>query len=104
VRLTGTVDVLGEVRPVSALARVEPEDGALLVRPTQLDSPDPLDGVEELLVRQRFTFPVPLDPLLFEDRGVDVAVQPAGLAVRDVGQRRRPRLLTPRGPRRVTRV
>jgi len=85
-RLTGTVDVLSEARSVSALARVEPEDGALLVRPTQLDSPDPLEGVEELLVRQRFTFPVPLDPLLFEDRGVDVAVQPAGLAIRASGR------------------
>src|SRR3712207_9198697 len=63
------------LRPVSALAEVAPEAGALLVRPTQLDTPDPLQGVEELLVRQRFTFPVPLDPLLFEDRGVDVAVQ-----------------------------
>ncbi len=84
-RLAGTVDVPGGFRPVSALAEVAPEAGALLVRPTQLDTPDPLQGVEELLVRQRFTFPVPLDPLLFEDRGVDVAVQPAGLAVRTSG-------------------
>ncbi len=84
-RLAGTVDVPGGLRPVAALAEVAPEAGALLVRPTQLDTPDPLRGVEELLVRQRFTFPVPLDPLLFEDRGVDVAVQPAGLAVRTSG-------------------
>ena len=84
-RLTGTVDVPGGIRPVSAVAEVAPEDGALLVRPTRLDTPDALTGVEELLVRQRFTFPVPLDPLLFEDRGVDVAVQPAGLAVRTSG-------------------
>jgi hypothetical protein len=84
-RLTGTVDALGDVRSVTALAGVTAEDGALLVRPTRLDSPDPLEGVQEQLVRQRFTFPVPLDPLLFEDRGVDVAVQPAGLAVRTSG-------------------
>jgi hypothetical protein len=86
-RLTGTVDVLGEMRSVSALARVEPEDGALLVRPTQLEATEPLAGVDELLVRQRFTFPVPLDPLLFESRAdeISVAVRPSGLHVRSSG-------------------
>jgi hypothetical protein len=84
-RLTGTVDTSGGVREVSALAGVAPEAGALLVRPTQLDTPAGLDGLEELLLRQRFTFPVPLDPLLFEEGDVDVAVQPDGLAIRVSG-------------------
>lgn len=84
-RLTGTVDVLGGARPVSALARVAAEEGALLVRPEELRTPVPLDGVEEALLTQRFTFPVPLDPLLFEDRGVEVTVQPDGLAIRTAG-------------------
>ena len=84
-RLSGTVDVLGGVWSISALARVEPEDGALLVEPTQLDASEPLEGVEELLATQRVTFSLPLDPLLVEDRGVDVAVQPSGLAVRTSG-------------------
>jgi hypothetical protein len=84
-RLAGTVDVLGRVRMVSALARAEPEGGALLVQPVRLDSDEPLDGVERLLVAQRFTFPVPLDPLLLEQRTVEVAVRPSGLAVRTSG-------------------
>jgi len=84
-RLTGTGGDPDGGQPVSALAEVAPEAGALLVRPTELATAVPLDGIEELLVRQRFTFPVPLDPLLFEDRTVDVAVQPAGLAVRASG-------------------
>ena len=84
-RLIGAVDVLGRVRTVSALVRVEPEGGALLLRPVQLDSDEPLEGVERLLVTQRFTFPVPLDPLLFEQRTVEVAVRPSGLAVRTSG-------------------
>lgn len=86
-RLTGAVDVLGEMRSVSALARLEPEDGALLVRPTQLQATGPLEGVDELLVRQRFTFPVPLDPLLFEGRAdeLSVAVRSSGLEIRTSG-------------------
>ena len=86
-RLTGTVDVLGEMRSVSAVAGVEPEDGALLVRPTQVSATGPLEGVDELLVRQRFTFPVPLDPLLFEGRAdeISVAVRPSGLELRVSG-------------------
>lgn len=84
-RLTGTVDVPGAVRSVSALARVAAEEGAMLVRPEELRTPVPLEGLEEALLRQRFTFPVPLDPLLFEDRAVEVTVQPAGLVIRTTG-------------------
>ncbi|WNV73627.1 DUF2993 domain-containing protein [Geodermatophilus sp. DSM 44513] len=84
-RLSGSVDVGGAVRPVSALVDVTAEDGALLLEPARLDTAAPLEGVDELLVRQRFTVPVPLDPLLFEGRGVDVAVRPDGLAVRSSG-------------------
>jgi hypothetical protein len=84
-RLSGEIDVLGEVRTVSALADVTAADGALVVEPTSLRTAEPLEGVPELLARQRFTFAVPLDPLLFEDRGTEVAVGPSGLAVRASG-------------------
>ena len=85
VRFSGSVDVLGEVREVSALSRIESEDGALLVRPTGVQSAEPLEGLAELLVTQRFTFAVPLDPLLFEDRATEVAVEPSGLVISTSG-------------------
>ena len=85
VRFTGSVDVLGQTRDVSALTRIESEDGALLVRPTQVQSAEPLEGLAELLVTQRFTFAVPLDPLLFEDRPTEVTVDASGLVVRTSG-------------------
>ncbi|MGY1669122.1 LmeA family phospholipid-binding protein [Geodermatophilus sp. SYSU D00710] len=86
VRFTGSVDVLGELRTVSALARVEAEEGALLVRPTRLDAGQPLEGIGELLTTQRFTFPVPLDALLFEQGTVEVTARSSGLAVRTAGR------------------
>lgn len=86
VRLAGSVDVLGEPREVSALTRIEPGEGGLLVEPTRVQTAQPLDGIEELLVDQRFTFPVPLDPLLFEQGTVEVAVGEAGLAVGATGR------------------
>jgi DMSO/TMAO reductase YedYZ molybdopterin-dependent catalytic subunit len=84
-RLTGAVDAPGGVRAVSALAEVAPEAGALLVRPTRLDTPAAQSGIEELLLRQRFTFPVPLDPLLFEQGDVGVVARPDGLGIRASG-------------------
>nr|WP_239524055.1 DUF2993 domain-containing protein [Geodermatophilus normandii] len=86
VRFTGSVDVLGELRTVSALTRVDAEEGALLVRPTRLDTTQPLEGIGELLVTQRFTFPVPLDSLLFEQGTVEVTAGSSGLTVRTSGQ------------------
>lgn len=55
------------------------------MRPTQLDTTAAVGGLEELLLRQRFTCPVPLDPLMFEEGDVDLAVQPDGLAIRTSG-------------------
>ncbi len=82
VRLTGSVNVLGEVRSVSALARIESEDGALMVRPTRVESAEPLGGVAQLLVAQRCTSPIPLYPFLLEDRATDVVVEPSRLVIR----------------------
>jgi hypothetical protein len=84
-RLSGTVDVLGEDRTVSATVRVDVEEAALVLLPTRLDTAEPLDGLPELLVTQRFTVRVPLDPLPLAQVVEEVRVQPAGLAIRTSG-------------------
>ncbi|MGY1707407.1 DUF2993 domain-containing protein [Geodermatophilus sp. SYSU D00697] len=84
-RVSGTVDVLGEVRTVSALVGVGTEDAALVLRPTRLEAAEPLDGLSELLVSQRFTVRVPLDPLPLGQVVEEVRVQPGGVAIRTSG-------------------
>jgi len=64
-KLTGTVTVLGHSISASALARFAPKDGDLAVTPTRLDTDTPLDKASQLLLGQRFSFVVPLDPLPF---------------------------------------
>ena len=64
-RLTGTVSVFGHPVSASALARFTPRDGELAVTPTRLDTKTPLDGASKLLLGQRFSFAVPLQPLPF---------------------------------------
>lgn len=84
-RVSGTVDVLGEARTVSASVRVGVEDAALVLRPVRLEAAEPLDGLPGLLVTQRFTVPVPLDPLPLGQVVTAVTVQPTGLAIRTAG-------------------
>lgn len=85
-RMRGTVDVLGETRSVSALVSVGTEDAALVLRLTRLEAGEPLDGLPELLVTQRFTVQVPLDPLPMGQVVTAVTVQPTGLAIRTAGK------------------
>lgn len=84
-RVRGQVDVLGEEGMVTALVRVDAEDRALVLRPSRLERAEPLDGLPELLVNQRFTLRVPLDPLPFGQRVTEIEVQPTGLAIRTSG-------------------
>jgi hypothetical protein len=87
VRVSGTVDVLGESLAVATVARIEADDDALVLRPTLLDTAEPLTGVRELLVTQRFSFRVPLDPLAFGQRITDIEVVQSGLVIRATGSR-----------------
>ena len=65
VLMTGTAEVFG--RDVAATSRIVlgAEDGNLTLRPTSLETGTVLDGPSQLLLRQRFAFRVPLDPLPF---------------------------------------
>ena len=85
VQLTGTVEVLG--RPVSAstLAQLSAEEGALAVRPTEVDTGTTLDPASSLLLGQRFAFLVPLDPLPFGQQVTGVESTASGLVVRARG-------------------
>ncbi|WP_456937500.1 LmeA family phospholipid-binding protein [Geodermatophilus sp. SYSU D00684] len=84
-QVSGTVDVLGEDRTVSALVDVGAEGAALVLRPVRLEPAEPLEGLSELLVTQRFTVRIPLDPLPLAQVLEAVEVGPAGLAVRTFG-------------------
>lgn len=79
-RLTGTIKILGQTVSASTRAALGAQDGALSVRPTQLDTATPLDRASELLLSQRFRFLVPLDPLPF---GQQVStIQPTAQGIR----------------------
>lgn len=86
VRLTGTAEVLGEPVSASTFAELSFEDGALAVRPTEVDTDTALDPASGLLLGQRFTFRVPLDPLPFGQQLVDVEATESGLLVRARGE------------------
>jgi LmeA-like phospholipid-binding len=84
-RLTGTVDVLGRSISASTQVRLSVRTGALAVAPTQLATDTPLDAATGLLLGQRFTFLVPLDPLPFGQVLTAVEVGEGGLVVRAGG-------------------
>lgn len=70
--LSGTAEVLGQQVSASSRVVLGVEDGALTVRPTELETGTDLDGASRLLLRQRFSFRVPLDPLPFGQQIVDL--------------------------------
>jgi LmeA-like phospholipid-binding len=90
--LTGTFQVFGRGVSASAMAILAADAGDLTVRPTQVETGTELDGASRALLRQRFSFVVPMDPLPFGQRltgiettdtavvvdaeGRDVVVQP----------------------------
>lgn len=82
VEISGSVRVLGSDYDVSVDARLGAEAGALTVTPTRLDTGTDLDRPAELLLGQRFTFVIPLDPLPFGQQVVGVAAGPDGVVVR----------------------
>ena len=82
VHITGRVRVLGRDYDVSADAVLGAESGALTVSPVRLQTGTDLDRPAELLLTQRFTFRVPLDPLPFGLRVTDIAAGPDGVVVR----------------------
>jgi hypothetical protein len=81
VRLTGTAEVLGQTVSASTRAGLSTRDGALAIRPTQVDTDTVLDPASSLLLGQRFTFLVPLDPLPFGQQLSGVEVVEAGVVV-----------------------
>ena len=83
--LAGSVDGPGGPVAVTAPASVGAEDGAVVLEPGELQTDRPLRGLEKLLVVQRFTVRVPMEPLPFGQRITDVAVEPSGLVVRASG-------------------
>jgi hypothetical protein len=65
IRITGTITAFGKQLSASARVRLGVQGGALSVQPTGLSTDTPLDHASEVLLGQRFTFLVPLDPLPF---------------------------------------
>ncbi|MDP5184272.1 DUF2993 domain-containing protein [Blastococcus sp. BMG 814] len=72
--LTGSVEILGRRLSASARAVIEAEDGDLAVQPTQVDTATFLDDASRLLLRQRFTVVIPMDPLPFGQELTDVDI------------------------------
>jgi hypothetical protein len=82
VTITGRVRVLDRDYDVSVDAVLGAEAGALTVTPSRIDTGTDLDRPAELLLGQRFTFVVPLDPLPFGQRVTGVRADPEGVVVR----------------------
>ena len=80
-RVTGSVDVLGSTVEASADVAVGAEGGALVVQPSDFGGVAELSGVSELLLGQRLTFRVPLDPLPFAQEVTDVESTDSGVVV-----------------------
>jgi hypothetical protein len=84
-RLTGTVEVFGREVSASAIAVLEAADGELLVRPSELDTDTDLDAASRLLLRQRFSFVVPMDPLPYGQQLTGIVPSDAGIVVEAEG-------------------
>lgn len=84
-KLTGSVEVLDRTLDASAEARLTTADGALLVEPTRIGAARELDRISRLLLGERFTVRVPLDPLPFGQRLTGVQVARDGVRVDAAG-------------------
>ena len=73
VLLTGTAEVFGREVSGSSRAVVGAENGSLSVEPRRLDTGTTLDAASQALLRQRFTFLIPMDPLPFGQRITEIA-------------------------------
>ena len=85
VRLTVTAQILGQTITASTDAQISAQDGALALSPTKLNTDTVLDASSELLLGQRFTFQIPMDPLPFGQHITDIHPQDTGLAVLATG-------------------
>lgn len=85
VELTGSVQVLGKTVSASAEARLSSEKGMLAVHPVRLHTNTTLDRASEILLGQRFTVLIPLDPLPFGQHITDVTVHESGIGVHASG-------------------
>lgn len=85
VTITGEVQVFGRDYSPSVDARLAAEGGALAVSPTRVETGPDLDRAAELLLRQRFTFRVPLDPLPFGQQVTGISAETEGIVVDAAG-------------------
>ena len=81
VTISGRAQVLGREVEVSADAVLGAESGALTVTPVRVETGTELDGAARVLLRQRLTFVVPLDPLPFGQQVTDVTAGDDGVVV-----------------------
>lgn len=85
VRLTGSVRVLGKSVTASADAHIASQDGALAVFPVGLHTETSLDKASRILLGQRFTLVIPLDPLPFGQQITGITAQNTGVVVNALG-------------------
>jgi hypothetical protein len=81
VRLTGKITVLGHTISASTQAHLTARDNAVAVQPTQVVTGTPLDPASRLLIGQRFSFVVPMDPLPFGQQLTAIEATPSALHV-----------------------
>ncbi len=85
VLLTGSVQVGTSTVTGTAEARIAAAGDAVAVTPTRLVSDGPLGTLSEVLLGERFTFLIPLDPLPFGEQVTSVDVQDDGFLIRAQG-------------------
>lgn len=82
VRVTGTVEVLGQELSAAAVAQVTVVDGRLVVRPQRFETGASLaDGLLERVAGDRFSFPVDPGPLPFGLTPTAVVPGPDGVVL-----------------------
>ena len=85
VLLTGSVQLGTSTVSGTAEARITAAGDAVAVTPTRLVSDSPLAGLSQVLLGERFTFLIPLDPLPFGEQVTDIQVQEQGFVIRAHG-------------------
>ncbi|WP_158579846.1 LmeA family phospholipid-binding protein [Geodermatophilus marinus] len=85
VRLSGTVQALGGSYDVAARARLGAEAGALVIEPTAVETGASPEGTE-LLLAERLSILVPLDPLPFGQTVTAVQPEEEALVVRTAAE------------------
>ena len=69
----------------TAQARIAAAGDAVAVTPTRLISDSPLASLSQVLLGERLTFLIPLDPLPFGEQVTDIQVQEQGFLIRAHG-------------------